>query len=76
MTQNGFQGGGAEGGDDDGIRREIVAVLGRAGLAASDDDIARLVRVVRENRAGAARLRDYLSGWDEPAFGLPARRRP
>ncbi len=61
--------------DGDGVEDDLRRLLARAGLGPSDGEINALAAMVRENRAGAAALRARLSRNDEPAFGLPPRRR-
>jgi len=57
------------------IRERLTALFREAHLSVSDDDLARMVAVVEENQVSAARVRDLNDRYDEPAFGLPDRRR-
>ncbi len=59
----------------DGVEDDLRRLLARARLAPSDAEFNNLMAMVRENRAAAATLRARLSRNDEPAFGLPPRRR-
>ncbi len=58
------------------IRKELGDLFARAALTVSDADMDRMVALVLENSAAGERLRGLIARYDEPAFGLPSRRRP
>jgi hypothetical protein len=60
----------------DAIRKELTALFARARLSVSDAELERMVDLVAENKAAGNRVRRLLTRYDEPAFGLPSRRRP
>lgn len=57
------------------IRERLRTLFRSAGLPTPDEDLERMVSVVEENLASAARVRSINARYDEPAFGLPDRRR-
>ena len=64
-----------DGDDAELIRRRLAALFEAARLPISESDLDRMVAVVGENQASARRVRELNARYDEPAFGLPDRRR-
>ncbi len=61
--------------DQGDTKRRLEDLLARAGLSPSAEDMARITALVIENQRSAARVRAMISRYDEPANGLPTRRR-
>ncbi len=61
--------------DQGDTKRRLEVLLARAGLSPSAEDMAKITALVIENQRSAARVRAMISRYDEPACGLPARRR-
>ncbi len=57
------------------IRERLADLFAEAGLTLDDEAMDRMVALVAENRAAGVRVRRMLGRYDEPAFGLPVRRR-
>ena len=57
------------------IRERLADLFAEAGLTLDDEAMDRMVDLVAENREAGARVRAMFGRYDEPAFGLPARRR-
>lgn len=57
------------------IRARLADLFAAADLAIGDDDLDRMVALVEENLAAGERVRRLVERYDEPAFGLPGRRR-
>ncbi len=57
------------------IRERLADLFDEVGLTLDDQAMDRMVALVAENRAAGARVRRLVGRYDEPAFGLPARRR-
>lgn len=58
------------------IRQRLTDLFTEANLNVGDADMDRMVSLVMENQAAGARVRKLFKRYDEPAFGLPSRRRP
>ncbi len=61
--------------DQDALNERLENLLARAGLTPSAEDMPKLTALVMENRRSGERVRALVSRYDEPAYGLPARRR-
>ena len=59
----------------DEIKDRLAALFTEAGLSIDSPAMDRIVGLVMENQASAARVRRLVGRYQEPAFGLPARRR-
>jgi hypothetical protein len=52
---------------DADLLRELIATVRRAGITASEEDLAIVLSIFRENREGLERLRRRLAETEEPA---------
>ena len=55
-------------------RAELRRLFAAARLDVAEEDLERIVALVRENDASATRVASGLARYSEPAFGFPARR--
>ncbi len=61
--------------DQEKIRERLAALFLKAGLSIDAAAMDRVAALVAENEASGARVRKMVARYQEPAFGLPARRR-